>query len=223
MTKTHQSKILSVIVPTFNQGEYLARCLRSLINQTMSSDLYEIIVINDGSTDQTMTILEVFGNRVTVIDNEKNAGLPASLNAGISLSSAEFLVRVDSDDFVTSKFLDFLYGYMEHNPSCAAVACDYLLLDDYENVLATVDSSLNPIGCGILFKKSLVLDVGGYDEHFRLNEEKEFRIRFEAKHRIEHLQIPLYRYRRHGSNITNDTVTMEKYYNDMLTKHSIKQ
>ena len=73
--------------------------------------------MNDGSNDKTAYALELFcdpkNSVIRVINNEKNLGLPASLNRGIRAARAEYLVRVDSDDFVNMNFLNFLYFYLE--------------------------------------------------------------------------------------------------------------
>ena len=223
MNKKHDKKKISVIVPVYNQEKFIARCIRSLTNQSMPGEMYEIIVVDDGSTDRTPFILDVFDEKIKIIKNNQNLGLPAALNIGISASNAPFFVRVDSDDFVTSKFLDFLYTYLDLNAHFDAIACDYLLLDDEEKVISRCDSSIAPIACGIMFRKKQVLKVGLYDEHFRSNEEKEFRIRFESEYKIEHLALPLYRYRRHDNNMTNDLAAMDKYDKDLILKHGLKK
>ena len=80
------SKIsVSVIVPTFNQELYLGRCLRSLLNQTLERDQYEIIVVDDGSKKKTSTILSAFKDEISMVNNKKNMGLPYSLNKGIKI------------------------------------------------------------------------------------------------------------------------------------------
>ena len=106
-------------------------------------------------------------------------GLPASLNRAIQKASAPFIVRVDSDDFVNSNFLNFLHVYLESNSEVDAVACDYLLVDDEEDVIEKVNSSEKPIACGILFRKSQLIEIGLYDETFLRHEERDLRLRFE--------------------------------------------
>lgn len=101
--------MISIIVPVYNGEKYIGRCLRSLLNQTYSKEKYEIIVVNDGSTDKTSYALELFKDDIKLIINPKNIGLPASLNKGIKLSSGDYCVRVDSDDYVSNNFLTFLY------------------------------------------------------------------------------------------------------------------
>ena len=126
--------IVSVIVAAFNQEKFIGRCLRSLLNQTLPPTDYEIIVVDDGSTDRTPYALELFHNAILSIRNEINIGLPASLNRGIRAARGEYIVRVDSDDYVNINFLNFLHFFLDQNPHIDAVACDYLLVDDAENV-----------------------------------------------------------------------------------------
>ena len=98
---------ISVIIPVFNQEKYIGRCLRSILNQSIKRNLFEVIVINDGSTDSTIKILKNFENEVVIINNEKNIGLPASVNKGIKSAKGSFIVRLDSDDYVNANFLLF--------------------------------------------------------------------------------------------------------------------
>jgi hypothetical protein len=100
------------------------------------------------------------------------------------------------------------------------VACDYLLVDDEEDVIEKANSSENPIACGILFRKSQLIEIGLYDETFLRHEERDLRLRFEKKYRISRLDIPLYRYRRHSNNITNDLEAMNHHEKRLHSKHA---
>lgn len=218
-----QNPKVSVIVAVFNQERLIGRCLRSLLHQTLPQCDYEIIVVNDGSSDRTAFGLTLFCDPiesvVKVIHNKANLGLPASLNAGILSAKGKYIVRVDSDDFVNANFLNFLLSYVELNPSADAVACDYLLLNDYEEVLERKNCLENPIACGILFQRRHLLEIGLYDESFLRHEERDLRIRFEKFYKIDGLHIPLYRYRRHDGNITNDTLQMDLHRQNLMKKH----
>ena len=136
MLKSKSNKKLSVIVAALNQVRFIGRCLRSLLQQTIPHYEYEIIVVNDGSSDRTDYALDLFSDPkdsvVKVLTNLSNIGLPASLNRALK-ASAKYIVRVDADDFVNSNFLNFLHYYIEENRQADAVACDYLLLDDKES------------------------------------------------------------------------------------------
>ena len=208
-------KLISIIVPTFNHSSYIARCVRSLLTQTFEKDYYEIVVVNDKSVDTTNEILNVFREDLIIINN-KNIGLPASLNRGIKKASGKYIVRVDSDDYVNSNFLKFLYEFLIQNEKFKVdgVACDYLLVDDNEKVIAKKKFQKNPIGCGIMFKKSHLKKIGFYDKKFFLCEEKELIIRYKKKYNLDYLGIPLYRYRR-NNNITNDKNNI-KYFEKLI-------
>lgn len=211
--------LVSVIVPVYNQEKFIGRCLRSLLHQTLPHESYEIIVVNDGSTDRTSYALELFHDAIHPISNETNLGLPASINKGILAAKSEYIVRVDSDDYVNLNFLNFLHFYLDQNRYADAVACDYLLVDDAEEVLERANCMDRPIACGIMFRKQQLIDIGMYDETFRCHEDQDLRIRFEKKYRISRLELPLYRYRRHENNITNDSEAMEHHRQNLIRKH----
>jgi len=80
--------IISVIVAAYNQERYLTRCLRSLLAQSFARDKFEIVVINDGSTDHSANVLKEFSDEIVLITNESNIGLPASLNKAIRRARA---------------------------------------------------------------------------------------------------------------------------------------
>ncbi len=208
-----ESKVISVVIPVYNQEKYVERCLRSVFNQNIDKDLYEVIVVNDGSTDNSLKILEKYSDLINLINHEKNKGLPSALNNGIQSCKSKYVVRVDSDDYVNSNFLNFLYSYISIN-EVDAVACDYLLVDENENIISKKNCNTDPIGCGIMFQYDHLINLGLYNENFLINEEIEFRNRFTKNYKINRLEIPLYRYRQHDTNITKDK--KKKKYDDLL-------
>ena len=218
--------MISVIVPVFEGERFIGRCLRSLLHQTLSRDKYKIIVINDGSTDRTAYALDLFKEDIKIINNEKNLGLPRSLNKGILSSDSNFIVRVDSDDYVNTHFLEILSEYLIQNEEADeymdAVACDYLLVDDTEKSFSRKNCLKDPIGCGIMFRTQHYKEIGLYDENFLRHEDKDLRKRFEKKFKIHRIKMPLYRYRRHKHNITNDEKVMDYHLKKLKKKHKIK-
>ena len=207
---------VSVIVAVHNEERFIGRCLRSLIRQDMDNSCFEIIVVNDGSTDKTAYALDLFYGDINVVTHHENLGLPAAINSGLDIARGEYIVRVDSDDFVNKTFLTILTTYLDFNEHCAAVSCDYFLVDEHENFIKRASANESPIACGIIFRRELMDDVGPMNEDFLLNEEKEFRRRFEKKYMIENISIPLYRYRKHEGNLTNDLSKIKKY-DDLLS------
>ena len=116
---------VSVIVTNYNYGKYLRRCIKSLLNQNFDS--YEIIIVDDNSTDDSKNILLEYTTNplIKVISNSTNIGVGASSAAGGRLALGKYIVRVDADDYVHNDFIKCIYLWGSFNNS-EAVACDYL-------------------------------------------------------------------------------------------------
>src|SRR5205809_190067 len=106
---------ISAIVPVFNGERYIGRCIRSLLKQRMPREDYEIIVVDDGSTDRTSYALELFAEEIHIIRNTVNEGLPASVNKALHNAKGRFVVRVDSDDYVSFDYVYVLWTFLEMN------------------------------------------------------------------------------------------------------------
>ncbi len=110
------SPIVSVVMPVYNGEKYLNVALNSILTQTLT-DL-ELIVINDSSTDLSRVILEEFAHhdaRIRFYDNEKNLGLPTTLNRGLELARGEYIARMDQDDISSPERLEKQVQYMQTN------------------------------------------------------------------------------------------------------------
>jgi len=210
---------VSVIITTYNCERYISRAIRSCLDQSMDKKDYEIIVIDDASTDNTKYILKSFEGWIRPIVLEKNMGLPYACNVGIRNSLSRFVIRVDADDYVHEDLLRVLYLYLSLNEDIDAVACDYLLVDEKERVLERKNSEKQPIACGVLFRKDYLVDIGLYDESFRLVEDEDLRIRYLMKYKIYYVPLPLYRYRMHLENSTKNQKMMDFYRWKLEKKH----
>ena len=207
----------TVLITAYNVEKYIGRAIRSVINQSADRKSYEIIVVNDGSTDRTRFALEIFEDEIRLVNNEKRIGLPASLNRGIRMAKGQFIVRIDGDDYVHREFLSVLEMHLAMNSGMHAIACDYLLVDDDEVVLSQENCLEKPIACGIMFRIEQIIDIGLYDEDFLCHEDADLRLRFLEKYNIERVRLPLYRYRRHENNMTND-IAKVKHFKAMLDR-----
>lgn len=109
-------KQISVLIPVYNNEQYIEDCIKSISNQTLQD--IEIIIINDGSTDNTKNIIENLqkkDNRIQVI-NKKNTGYGDSLNTGIQKAKGEYIAIVESDDYIKDTMLETLFEYAKkHN------------------------------------------------------------------------------------------------------------
>lgn len=194
---------VSVCIPTYNREVFLARSIRSIIDQTFNKNEYEVIVVDDGSTDKTDLITSAFKEDIVLIKNKKKIGLSKSLNKAIGISKGKYFLRLDSDDYVNKNYISFLYFMIESNKSFDAVCCDYYLVDEKENIMSREDPLKKPIGCGIIFKIEDLRRVGNYSSHVKIFEDADLIKKLnKKKFNIERLPIPLYRYKRHSSNMT---------------------
>lgn len=98
--------LISIIIPAYNCQDYIQNCLNSIINQTMKN--YEIIVINDGSTDSTLKTLEIYSEHIKLI-NISNHGQAYARNLGINEAKGEYICFIDSDDYIEPEYLEKLY------------------------------------------------------------------------------------------------------------------
>jgi len=101
---------VSIVVPVYNVEMYLEKCLDSVINQTLKD--IEIIIINDGSTDNSLQIIkkyEKIDERIIVINNGSNKGLGKTRNIGLSIAKGEYIGFVDSDDWIDNRMFEILY------------------------------------------------------------------------------------------------------------------
>jgi len=213
----------SIIVTSYNYGKYVERCLRSCLSQNFPKDEYEVILIDDKSTDNTVEIVEkfkIFPNFRYYV-NEKNVGVAESANIGIRASLGRFFVRVDADDYVNKDMLYFLVRYLEENHDAFCVSCDYVMIDDFQNKIERKYAETDNVSCGILYRTDLVTQYGMYNKDFRHREEEELRARLAEYYNIHHLRIPLYRYRMHSNNKTKQKVEMDKFYNKLKEEYSV--
>ena len=134
---------ISVIVTNYNYGKLIRRCIRSLLNQNLSSKNYEIIIVDDASTDNSLEAIKNFSSyeNIKIIKNDKNLGVGASSQIGLENSRGKFFIRVDADDFVQPPFLYMLYNFLKFNPKYAAISCVYFLTDNEKEQLTLAETT----------------------------------------------------------------------------------
>ncbi|MEY4330630.1 MAG: hypothetical protein RL609_1378 [Bacteroidota bacterium] len=211
--------MVSVIITCYNYGRYVERALRSCLNQHMDKSRMEIIVVNDASTDNTAAILSNYENDARIIHLAENKGLAGARNEGVRKAKGQYVVFLDADDYLHADTLKVQSLFLDENHTLDAVAIDYYLVDEKENHNEWVSVDEKPIACGIMFRKDLLIEIGLYDESFKAREEEDLRIRFLEKFNIHRIPLPLYRYRRHDHNMTNDVEKMETAQQQLNQKH----
>lgn len=195
---------ISVVVTNYNYGQYIRRCLRSLLNQDLERSRYEIIVVDDRSKDDSLQAIEAFAEAgdIRVVVNKKHLGVGGSSRAGVDHSRGKYFVRVDADDYVQPPFLSMLYNFLRFCPNYAGVSCDYFLTDNDERILSVESFKENGLACGLMLRTSYLERVGSYNRKKKIFEDHDLFHRIDRT-RIFHLPVPLYNYVKHGKSLTD--------------------
>ena len=218
--------LVSVIITNYNYGLFLARAIRSCIQQSLDKNSYEIIVIDDCSTDHSKSIIGNYSEHVKPIFNEKQMGIAYCSNLGIKHSNGIYVIRVDSDDYINYKTLEILLMFLNQNPTYAFAYCDHIIVNENEGrehrVFMNNEETMMRHGAGIMFKKSAIEAVGLYDEEMMNCEDMVLIKTLELHgHKGIHVQLPLYRYLRHGANMTADENARKEW--TLLAQEKIRQ
>ena len=160
---------ISIIVPCYNQAQYLGECLESVLNQNFQE--WECIIVNDGSTDNTDEIASIWiqkDNRFKYI-HKQNGGLSSARNAGIEIAVGEFILPLDADDKISANYCKFALAEFQKDDNLKVVYCKAEKFGTQSGLWILQDFSLenlaisNVIFCSALFKKLDWKLVGGYD------------------------------------------------------------
>ncbi|WP_320173202.1 glycosyltransferase [Maridesulfovibrio sp.] len=214
MVPEQGNPLVSFVVPCFNHAEYLRECVHSLLKQDFNS--FEIIIINDGSTDNTDEVATQLENefptqRIRHI-NQENRGLVRSRNRGCTIAKGKYILPIDADDLIAPTFLSKTVEVLESHPELDYVSSKALFFGHSNLIWPKNDLvpanffATNQQTCTTLFRKSMWKELGGYDESMtRGYEDWELWIRATKNGHIG-IQIdePLFFYRRKAdSMITN--------------------
>lgn len=225
---------VSLIVPVYNTEKYLEKCLQSLVNQTLKE--IEVIVVNDGSTDNSIVIAERFEKeypKIVKILSKTNGGLGSARNFGLKHAKGKYIMFVDSDDSIENNAVEELYKIIEKE-DLDIVLCDYYY--DYETHKTPVTTSIKE--GKITRKEYLMLPVAAWNKIYK----REFLLKIKYNYpdrlwyedlatnpqlslytdKIYYLKKPLYNYLQRTESIMNKTKYNDKMQNifdvmDILT------
>lgn len=170
---------ISIIIPVFNGENYIEKCLKTVINQTLRD--IEIIIINDGSTDESIKVINKYkdmDNRIIVI-NQKNSGQSVARNNGIKRASGEYIGFVDADDWIRTDMYENMYKLAKENNADVVVCAHDKVFDKAENNITNVHNV-----------KSEIINLNGENyEEYIMNYIRNFRHGNEVWNRIFKLDV----------------------------------
>lgn len=218
---------VSIIVTAYNYANFIGECLDSCLGQKSTALNYEVIVVDDGSTDETPILLgQRIDSRLRVLRIE-NSGIERASNRGFATARGRFVVRVDADDVLEPNYLNqiapllkndfgFCYGdYTVIDADSMQQESVYLPEFDKAEVIARGDF----LATGTVYPAALLRKVGGYDTSTRNSglENYELIIKIMAMGaKGMHVTEPLFRYRRHTTNMSVERITSIIKYGQTL-------
>jgi glycosyltransferase involved in cell wall biosynthesis len=205
---------VTVLMPVYNAERYVADAVESILAQTHRD--FELLVIDDGSTDASAEVVRRFRDgRVRLERNDANRGLTATLNHGLRLARAELIARQDADDISLPDRLERQVRLLRSNEDVALAGARGWVMDDHGHRGAPLDRALEHdtirwellfdngfIHTSVLFRKSAVLDLGGFDESFAYCQDYELWSRLARSHRVANLADRLVGSRFHPGAMT---------------------
>ena len=226
---------LSVLMPVYNAESFLSSAIESILNQNYKD--YELLVINDGSTDSSLNILESFSDeRLNVINNDKNRGIIYTLNRGLKEAKGRYLARMDADDISNPERLALQVEYLENNPHVALVGGYADVIDQNSNkfdaitvplshgdIVQNIFSSCCFIHPSVMFRTSIVQSLGGYDPTALHAEDYDLWLRLIQHYQAANLPVPLIQYRIHSSQISQKKLKLQRAAADKARFYALKQ
>ncbi|HEX8981094.1 MAG TPA: glycosyltransferase [Parasulfuritortus sp.] len=208
--------LISVLMPVFNGEKYIAQAVESILDQTFTD--FELILIDDGSRDGTLPILQSFAARdarIRLVSRE-NRGLVVSLNEMLQMAQGEFIARMDADDIALPDRFAWQVQFLREHPETVCLGGAFQLIDEADRLLATLSppSSNDDIQQSILaghgaichptamMRRDALIKVGGYDAAYYPAEDVNLWLRLGEVGELANLESPVLKYRLHGNSIS---------------------
>ena len=194
--------LVSVIIPTYNKSQYLREAIKSVLNQTYKN--IEVIVVDDGSTDNTKEIVESFNDSRIIYIFQENKGPAIARNTGIKKAQGEYIAFLDSDDLWLKEKLEKQVDFMEKNSEIGLLGTGCYEVTDKGKIIGKKIFPIKNkilqkdlikynsfIQSSVMIRKEVFDKVGLYDKSFRESEDYELWLRIAENYKIANLAEPL--------------------------------
>ena len=207
-------KKVSIILPTYNGENFIYDSIKSVLNQTYSN--WELIIVNDCSTDETLKIVNEFAQfdkRIKVINNKENKKLPASLNVGFSNATGDYYTWTSDDNMYKPHAIEKMVEYLNNNPDCDLISFNMDFIDEQGNFVKEFTDILPErtplqlaqccnIGACFMYRKEIAQKAGNYDETMFCAEDYEYWCKIALKGNIHYKNENYYQYRYNSSSLS---------------------
>jgi glycosyltransferase involved in cell wall biosynthesis len=202
---------ITVYIASHNYGRFVREAIDSVMRQTVND--WELLLINDGSIDDTADILDNFDNHLQVsVFHTDGIGLPSVNNLALNEAKGKYIIRLDGDDVFDENILLILANYLDQNDEMALVFPDYYLMDEAGEIFAhevrlklhVQDHVMDepPNGACTMVRTQVLRDIGGYREDLGAQDGLDLWLKVKDNYKSSNVNLPLFFYRRHGNNLT---------------------
>jgi glycosyltransferase involved in cell wall biosynthesis len=213
---------VTILLPVFNTEAFLRESVESILSQTFTD--FEVIAINDGSTDRSKEILMSFSDsRLKIIDNDVNRGLINTLNRGIALAKGTYIARMDADDIASPDRLAQQWLYLNENPSVALLGGFAELIDSnnksfmlcqvpqsHDEIVSKIFSANCFVHPSVMFRANVVRELGGYRDEALHAEDYDLWLRIIEHYKVANLSAILVRYRIHPNQVSQRKLGLQR-------------
>lgn len=215
-------KKVSIVLPIYNGTRYIASSIESILEQNYAN--WELIIVNDCSTDDTLSICNKYAkkdSRISVFSNERNLKLPKTLNEGFSRATGDYYTWTSDDNLYKPSAIGTLVAALEDNPGVSMVYSDYTNIDADGNIIGETRLQKpeflvtgNVCGACFLYTAEISATVGEYDPNMFLAEDYDYWLRIHKDGKLMHINDNLYLYRRHSESLseTRKTTIVEQTF-----------
>jgi len=213
----------TILIVNFNGAPFLERAIQSASCQTLARSNYEILVVDDGSTDNSREILERHSHEIVVLPRS-HAGLPLACNAGIRGAKGQYILRLDSDDELDPTIVSRMTEVLDSRTDISMVVSDRWEIEERSGRASLI--SVDPrnvfsfIGPGAMVRTNVLIDIDLYNNLYW--EEYDLYIRLLEKYKIFHLPLALYRYYKHATSMTADPSARNQGWKTLIAKWGIE-
>lgn len=207
---------VTVYIPCRSYGRFLARAVESVFQQTYTG--WELIIIDDGSTDETATIADSYAKRdrerIRVFKHAPSRGLQACANLALEAARGDYIMRLDADDFLDESSLLVLVSYLDSHEDVGLVYPNYTYVDERGEVLGVENRKkigqevklldLPAHGACTMVRKRVLKAVGGYDETLSGQDGHDLWLKVVNRYRVANVSTPLFYYRLHDDSLSGD-------------------
>lgn len=222
---SQQDNILTILICCCNAGEALKKCLDSLAHQSISSLFYEILFVNDASTDNSLEIAKTYSHNLknfALLNNKKNEGLGGCLNKAIKRIRTPYFIRLDADDWLSTEAVEKILKESDFLNKKNFIVFNRWDIRNKKLIKVNINDDIYTwIGAGSIFNTEIVRSVGGYsDEHW---EEYDLYVKLlEAGNKYKISPYRIYCYRRGHKSITQDFEKNKQGFESLLKKWGLE-